>query len=163
MILVGGGVRLEDIIGGTLNVGAVPWARLIRLDASAANAGLVTLVAGNTTIVTVDLGTVVVGDRIYCDGTAQLDKGVTAGISQMFVAQSTGTAVLVSYGGQATSTETFFQQASESLIRQVGAIFRVTTGGTLTMRLAGLSNGSNATVQAGAGGIYGVVFRGPAI
>lgn len=142
--------------------GNVTAPKLRRFEGSAENAGVVTVTASDTPITTVDLGTVVTGDRILVYGICNgMTKGGTAGQSELGIDKSAGTAT-IAIGNDNTEARITDQSIaiSANYRAHVFTVVKVTAGGTLTLRLLGNSAGSNSSVSAGFGQLYAWVIPG---
>jgi hypothetical protein len=116
------------------------------------NAGVVTLIAGPTLIVEIDVGLCNTNQIILCEAQAQVTKGGVAGDCLLRLVQSAGTAVL-DWGVTANAPNQGNPNVGAGLIwlaSLMGSV-RVTQGGTLTIRLEGSSAGSNGTIAANGG------------
>jgi hypothetical protein len=137
---------------------------LIKEDVSASNAGIVTLLAADTTIVDVVLSVDVVGgDRVACEAVVLYAKGATAGTTELSLVQGGGLA-----GGSWVDTRSLVRDRRDTGVTQtleaiLSATFLVTGSGSLTLRLRGNSAGSNATIQAAGGQLRCTTSRGPTV
>ncbi len=155
-----GGVRLDDILGGTLNFGTVPLARMRAEEISAENAGAVTILVGLTNIVSLASMSVVAGDRILAAGFLICTKGATGGTNVYEIAQTAGTATI-----QVVNSRGTVQWRNNVLAAEVDGfstvqVVKVTVGGTLTLTLRAQSAGSNSSVVAADGQIYALRLVG---
>lgn len=161
MIVTGGGIRLDDIIGGTLNVGNVPIGRVAQSIVSSSNGGLVTLTASDTIILTLGLGFAFSDVQILLQVGMLGTKGATSGRSKVRIFQSTGTAV----ADFRTTTQEFgvssFVSANDVWNVCYTGILEITTSGTITIGVNGLSAGSDMTIAAGECALHGMVLRNP--
>ncbi len=147
---------------GVMTAGTVPLARMQRTEVSSKNSGIVTVdSSGTSSITTINLGTVVSGDRIEVFGTAAFAKGVVPGESFPFVLKSAGTATIAVGSDLTQLTGQDVDQASGTTRSVfVSGIIKVTGSGTLTLALMGFSAGSDSTVAANGGQLYGLVLIG---
>lgn len=120
------------------------------------NGSLVTIITtGTTTIVTLDLGTVAIGDEFYAQASAALIKGGTGGFTQGYLAKDSGTAVIGMLHDKVSIHDDIDNlAASGAQSFKPSGIFRVTTAGTLGLQFEGASSGSSSTVSANGGDIY---------
>lgn len=156
-----GRVTLSDIGDGTLQAGIVPIPRIRRSEAFAQNAGIVTVLNAATSIIIVDMGTVVALDRVLGFAFWVMTKGATGGLTRMRIQKSSGTATVEWIGPGVTPDFMIDPQNAFTESRGVlGFIGKVTVGGTLFLELSGLSSGSNGSVPASFGGLHGWAFPG---
>jgi len=151
-----------DLTNDKFTLGTVPLARMQRAEVTATNAGAVTLLAGLTSIVSLNLGNVVAGDRIVLKGAAQVTKGATSGATQLGFKQTAGTATVQYQGRAATAeynTEDSQANGTTDLYEDMTEI-EVTASGSLTVDFQGLSAGSNGTIGIGQGAAYALVLIG---
>lgn len=149
-----------NVATGLLGTGLIPLSLLKVDEQTAENAGLVTVTGATTAIATLASMTVSVGDRILCYARAAFTKGVTAGLSEITVSKSAGTATVVVGVNNANSQSQQDHAASITHSIEVAVIFQVIGAGTLTLQLAGVSGGSNSSVAAGSGDLHALVLRG---
>jgi hypothetical protein len=152
---------LDDIAGGTLLAGVVPLARMLRARYKGHNAGAVTVVAGATTVLTLDCGTVVTGDVIRVSAYALFTKGATAGYAYLKLLKDSGAATVEFFDG--LSEAAHYRDtvvASGNVTIPITAVVEVTLGGTLTLKLTGYSAGSNSTVAIAGAQMYVEVLTG---
>ncbi len=140
--------------------GIVPLARMQVDEQSASNAGAVTVTTSLTAVVLLASMNVVAGDRILYQGFMNLAKGVTAGTTSMVVDKSSGTATIQVYNTGSTAGNSHDQTASITHKLESSGIIKVTGTGTLVLRIAGVSNGSNGTVAIGDGQLYALQLQG---
>lgn len=163
-------MRIEGFQGGflPLNGGALSGPLTIVgapvygvfTEVSGSNAGAVTVSVSYSTIVSLNLGNVAVGDRIEAFGFALYPKGVTAGRSSLQFLKNGGTATIVSAGVNSTPTyEIDTQSASSSEWLEGYGVFEVTGAGSLTLDMQGRSTGSDSVVAVGTGRMIARVFR----
>jgi hypothetical protein len=147
-----GGIRLDDLIGGTLNAGVVGVDRTSRGYFSTANAGVLTVSNPPSDVLTLDLGTVVLGDIILVSAKWDLTKTGAAGYCWSIVDKVSGTASI----GFASTWPNLWSQdsiiASGQWMEGVSGIAEVLTAGTLVIRLSCGSIGSTADIPIG--GVY---------
>lgn len=145
-----GVTTLSDISGGTLSSGVVPWGRMLRTQALGELAANVTIGTVMTTILDVDCGTVTTEDRVLIDLQVSAQP-VTADRDALFeIVQGAGTAVVQFNNNDTETLEEIGLLLSNPFPRVWNrfAIARVTTGGSLTLRLRGRVEVGTATVVA---------------
>lgn len=148
----GAAVSIPGLVAGLGNI--------TRTVQSQNNSSSVTILNSSTTIVTLSLGTVVAGDRVLITGNVQNQKGGTAGHTLVSV-DNTGTASgSFSHTNASLYGQSIEQPASTFFQCPVNGMYTVGTGGTLSLVLKALSEGSNGTVGAGTGEIVAIVLRG---
>jgi len=109
------------------------------------NAASITVTSFGDTLATVSSLNPQTGDVIMVQSRAYCAKGGTAGRTVMSIEKVAGTATLNSYSSSDTNiSQEFYQDASDGRNLTMAGFFRVTSGGTLTLRLAGTSYGSNS-------------------
>lgn len=146
-------------INGVMVSGAVPHDRATRSSVSTKNAAAVTVTAAGVTIVTLDIGSVVLGDFIEVSSRVQIGKGTTAGDTLILVGKASGTGDVVIFSDYTVLSDIFYHAASATqAITQYG-VFRVSVAGTLVLRLYGSSSGSDSTVGASLGQIHARIVR----
>lgn len=130
-----------------------------RQEFSSENAAAVTITAVATTVVTVNAGTVAVGDRILVTAKMVAAKGATAGRTWIRVQRNSGTAS-VEFTHNDTQAESAIEvSASIGSYQYLSTIAKVTVAGTLVFALMGESGGSDSTVAIGDGGLYALITR----
>ena len=129
------------------------------LEFSAENAALVTVLIGNTDVVTLNLGTVSVGNRIIFNWKMGMLKGGTGGLTTMLLLKDSGTAVVEFYHNSINVREDRNQFASQQWTIVGSAVAKITTGGTLTIIVRMSSAGSNGTINAGDGELYSMILN----
>lgn len=145
--------------GGVMTVGKVPLSRMRRIEVSSENAGTVTLLASSTLVTSIDLGTVVTGDRIFVTAVAAPTKGVTAGDTSIFIDKSSGTALVTANQNASSVYSKSVVGASAASTISLSGIMKVGTGGTLVLSLYGQSAGSNSDILGGLGEVYALVLN----
>lgn len=158
-----GAVRLSDITDGVLASGTVPLTRFQRTELSAENAGAVlNLAATGTTVVSLDLGTVTSGDRIFLDASLQIDlPAAGAHVISAEIAKDSGTATIAFANDLASFREDQRRAAEGDSVRfTLGAVVKATGNGTLVMKLAGYDSAATGDVAAGNGQIHAWVVPG---
>lgn len=118
------------------------------------NTGNITILSGSTLLVSLDLGTVSIGDRIMMNATLKATKGVTAGLTNFLILKNTGTAVVQALSTDTKFQSTWWQVASQYSQFHIAGIFRVSTAGTLVMRSMASSPGSNSLCSIGEAALY---------
>ena len=124
-------------------------------DVASSNAGAVTLGTGSTSITSIDMGTVISGDRIMITGYYSITGGT--GNVTLTVAKSAGTATTV-VANSATYLQGIRGPSTITLV-PVAGIIKVTAGGTLTITLYGSDSGGTASVAIDAGQLHGMVLK----
>ena len=168
MMLVTGAVREEDVVfsdTGHIHTGGVQGNTLgidaIKVDEqSAENAGVLTVTGVTTEIVQLPSMTVAAGDRIIITAYIARTKGATAGRSMVYVEKLSGTATIVVANDQVRISEVPYDQISVVALATIAGVWKVTGAGTLVLRMFGISEGSNYTVEAGDGQLHALVLRG---
>lgn len=144
-----GTITLGQITGGTLNSGTIPAPRFTRFLGSAENAANVTVPAAGVTIVSLDCGTVFVGDLILVSGKMALQKGAAQGNLSLNADKDSGTAVVQENGTNSFATMGLANVGNSNTQHFNGfAIYEVTTGGTLVMKLRATSQAIDSTLLA---------------
>lgn len=126
----------------------------------ATNAGAVTVLAATTEIAIISFAALFVGDLIYLYGVAEFVKGGTAGYNTLGFSKTAGAATYAALIPDSITYPTDSQLNGTTRSWERQSIFQVTGAGALTLHLIGQSNGSNSTVNIGAGGLVGVVMTG---
>lgn len=144
---------------GVMTIGTVPLSRMRRAEVSAKNAAVVTVTPSAGQILTLDCGTVAVGDRLFISAYLEMTKGATAGRSTLSIGKTSGTAVVSSYNDRAGVYDSWYQPASATYVKNASGILNVTTAGTLVLLLSCLSDGSDSTVAIGAGQMSAVILK----
>lgn len=138
------------------------------LDFTDGTLATVTVLATETDLLSIDLGTVAVGEIWLVTqtnnetGAAGIwTKGGTAGQTYGYIKKSSGTAVAKFAGG--TLTPAFMQgatvDASETWSTSLSGVIEITTGGTLVLKYSGKSAGSNSTVWTNAVVLYAIKIK----
>jgi hypothetical protein len=146
---------------GLLGTGLIPLSMLRVDEETGQNAGVVTILAAATQIVSLASMTVAVGDRIFWSGFARVLKGATTGHTQVFCNHVSGTAVLAEALGLTGADLDINQANATTEFRRISGIYMVTGAGTAVLGLGGLSAGSNSTVAINDGQLHALVLRGP--
>jgi len=123
------------------------------------NTGNVTILAGSTLLVSLDLGTLSLNDRILINAQLKATKGGTAGLTNFLILKNTGTAVIESLNMATKFQETWWQVASQYSEVNVSGIFRVTTAGTLVLRSMASSTGSTSVCTIGEAALYANCYK----
>jgi len=147
---------------GKMTKGTVPLARARKSVVNGATTGSVILTTSFTDIIWLSMGTVETGDYIDLLAYVQAAKGGTQGYTTLYITM-TGTAA-VEMLGQAISTvriiDAQLMGGSEAYYGFPRIPLKVTTGGSLTLKLQGISGGSNSTINAGNGRIEAHLYQG---
>lgn len=126
---------------------------------SAENSNSVTVTIANTNVVTLDVGTVSLGDRILFNWKMGIIKGAVAGGTAILLVKNSGTAVVEFYHNFPNVRDDHYQVANQQWTFVGSATAKVITGGTLTMIVRMLSQGSNGTINPGDGELYAIVMN----
>jgi hypothetical protein len=123
-------------------------------EAQAENGSGVFLVADTPTqIATIDVGTVSAGDRIFAEGFLWVlrvpDMG--SGEMQLIIQKLSGTATIETYHDKDFLVQARWTPLAELSYLTVAGVLRVTGGGTLVLRLLGVSKVGDSQVGAGDG------------
>lgn len=116
---------------------------------SAENASLVTVLLGNTNVVSLDMGTVVAGDRILFNWKMQMIKGVIDGNTVILLVKDTGTAVVEFYHNFPNVRDDHYQLANITWTFVGSVVAKIKTSGTLNMIIRMSSDGSNGMINLG--------------
>lgn len=159
----------HNLNASNLSSGTLPDARLssnvltktntpLLTKLSAENTSIITVLSSNTTIITLDLGTVAVGDIFEIKGYALIEKGATGGRSNLRLVKSTGTGDGVFHKDL---TAIYLDDESNHLANNDiyfsgSCYFEVTVAGTYVMLFTAQSLGSNSTIPIGGGQITAV-------
>jgi hypothetical protein len=110
---------------------------------------------------TLDVGTVTLGDRIDVRINALGTKGITAGISVLQLAKASGTGAVTFYGGNETSINDKLsdQDPSAQYTLKLAEVAEVSTSGTLVLDVLLSSAGSDTSYVAGDIRIYAVHIK----
>lgn len=123
-----------------VNANTADWA-----NESISNASGGPIATGGTSITTVDLGTVVAGDRFLVCADISATKGATAGMNSLRLGKSAGTATgLLSASGSQVQTSNYCPIAGAWDLA-ICQVLHITVGGTYTLELYGASLGSSST------------------
>jgi hypothetical protein len=144
-----------------LAAGVLTAPNLRRFEGSAQNAGSVTVTSGGTVVLTLDLGTVVSGDRILVTSRVVSDKGGTGGDTDYLINKESGTATIAFHHTFASLFTRLVNQAaaSQGVVSLMG-VAKVTGDGTLILAVRSASLGSNSTVGIGGCELYAWVIPG---
>jgi len=142
---------------GVMTAGTVGLARVQRTEVTNSGSGIT--IATGTTLTTLDLGSVVAGDRIIVSALVYATKGGTAGIVIASAGKNSGGATVLAYDsfGDLRSSKFVVAIATDWQV-PVGGILRVTVSGTLVLSLTATSVGSDST--SGYGAIHAIVLKG---
>jgi len=156
-----GAVSLDNVVGGTLTSGIVPFPRMQRQTASGRNLGVVTLLAGVTEIVALSSLTVTLGDVILVWCRVKGTKGGVGGAYSVTIKKKSGTAAVV-FISNTTSAPFEVPDCPAGADWKVayGSVIQVTGSGTLVLQYVGDSQGSDSTVQIASGQLAAYVLYG---
>lgn len=156
-----GAISLNDISGGTLASGVIPFGRFERDFQQAENAGNVTVLATATDIATLTITGGVVGDRVLAFARYKATKGGTGGHVRVEIRRNAGPGNLIWMleGGTATRE---FDPVPASQVWEIGmaVVGVITVDGAIDLELRALSAGSDSTCFAGAGGFSAWLIAG---
>jgi hypothetical protein len=127
-------------------------------EATNANTSSANASTGGVVVTTLDVGTVVAGQRIEITAHVQFDKGLTNGRCQAEIGKSAGDATVVCFANKAVAADYFYQESTSTYVRTITTTFRVTVGGSLTFYLNAYSFGSDATIPVNGGQLYARVL-----
>jgi len=129
---------------GNQTQGIVPLARMQRTEVNGKlTAG--TIGSGATILVTLVMGTVNPGDRVLIDGSFDATKGGTSGKTSILIVSS-GTAVMVFKQDFTSAVDSETSHTNGTILsKSIFSIGRITTGGTLSIVLQGISAGSDCS------------------
>lgn len=120
---------------------------------SATNGSIVTLTTGggNTTIATIDLGTVAIGDIFDINSIFRANYPATSTVLVAGVQKSSGTATVQFNHNQTVGVFVYDTVSPTSVVRDLTGkvLLEVTGAGTLVIKLYGSSNGTTMSVLAG--------------
>ena len=126
---------------------------------SAENTEPVTVTDAPPPIVTLDLGEVTAGDRIFLAGSSYGGKGATDGMILVEARKSSGTATIQFMKDLIWLYVSAFCPGTYPYAFELSGILKITGSGTLVMVLQGDSDGSDYSIAAGAGQIYAVFLK----
>jgi hypothetical protein len=109
----------------------------------------VTVDAVGVVVLSLDVGTVQAGQYVVVTGRHALSKGAVAGVGTLGIDQGSGTAQIVDLTGVSFLNVYSYVPANQDHRFYSTGVFRVTTGGTLVVRLSAASVGSDSTIFAG--------------
>lgn len=130
------------------------------IEYSSENGAQVNLLAADTTITTLDIGTRATGARLLVCRSIQGTKGGTAGPMHIRVKKLSGTAA-ISFVHDAP--EMYWARGvgnNEYIEFTTTCVCKVTTGGTLVLELYGNSEATNFVIPAGGGQLSALVLKG---
>jgi hypothetical protein len=160
MIYNKGQIFLEDIVGGSLLSGNVPFARITHDWTQFTNIVDVTVVAaGNTTIVDTGNITCSQNERAIVMSHVVFTKGGVAGDVGMSIIQTGGTGVFTFETGTGNFAARRIVGATAVEVFSMIGCGRITTGGTINLRLQAFSLGSDSTVTTGQGNFWPIYFK----
>ena len=159
MEFVPGGIRLDDVSGGTLGAGVVPLSRFMRAEGAAKNAGAVTVTPAGVTIVSLTLPAPVVGDRVIVCAQVKMTKGAVAGRCEVSIDANCGAGLSVFEEANAPHTrgEIAIGAIFEHPLTGVGMVLEVAAD--FVVDVNALSIGSDATVAIGGASVYAFILR----
>ena len=146
--------------GGVMTSGTIRLDRLKRIEVSNENAGAITVTSALTTVTTIDLGTVVTGDRVMITAYMVATKGGTLGDVTLRTIYDSGTGLIEVYHDALNLINRQHDvPAAKSIVMNLSGIIKINTGGTLILKLAAESVGSDSTVGIGSGQLYALVLN----
>lgn len=156
-----GAISLNDISGGILASGVIPFGRFERDFQEGENAGNVTVLATATDLVALTITGGLIGDRVLAFARYKATKGGTGGHGRLEIRRNAGPGNLIWMLEGSTATREFdpvpASQVWEFGMAVVGVI---TVDGAIDLELRALSNGSDSTCFTGAGGLSVWVLAG---
>jgi hypothetical protein len=159
--------RLQlNMATGLLGAALIPLSLLRVGESFASNAGIITVLAGNTTIVSAAQITVAIGDRILIGYDCRVLKGAATGVTNLFIQKTAGGGTVLFYNnagiwaGAGALSENPGHVNATQITRPGFVEARATAAGTVTLSLIGTSAGSNGTVAIGDGQIHVDQVRG---
>ncbi len=140
--------------------GRLAFPKIFSDDQSATNAAPITVTPAETVLVTLNMGTRQQDDRIFIMMYVEFLKDVTADEVTFLTRKDSGTAVVESITGFLSWQWTMFCSAGSFAIPMMLGIFRVTTPGTLTLRLSANCVSGNGDVATGKAILRTWILRG---
>lgn len=156
-----GAVTLNDVIGGTLGAGVVPFPRYTEQEDEFTSTGVITVLNTWTNITTFALTGLSAGDRIIMCGKCQMEKGAVAGDNDYRFQMPSGTATIrwfdsnTSYGVKSANFPALTVDS-----RDIFCIAEVNGAGWANIDFEARSLGSNSSCAIGGTGAYIVVLPG---
>lgn len=125
---------------------------------SAENDAPVTVIAV-TRVVTLNLGTVTIDDRILFNWKMHMLKGATGGNTTIFLVKDSGTAAVEFYHNVVGVRQDHDHIANRRWTFVGSAVAKVTIGGNLNMVIRMSSAGSRGTIDAGDAELYAMIVK----
>ena len=119
-----------------------PAVLTILTDGQSGDVGSTTVTSSATTIVSSGSHNVKLGDIVYFTGNARFDKGGTNGLTSLYIEKDSGTATLFPTEFRHDLDHT----AATNRWVNISGVFTITAPGTISVRLAATSAGSDATI-----------------
>lgn len=156
-----GKVTLANIENGVLNAGVVPLDRFVRTRVAGSNGAASTPAAATLTdLAVLDLGTVEVGDLVLMFGNLRFTGLADQADANQQFNKSAGTSAGNFFNGQATiSSNMTASEANQAGFFALVAIWKVTTAGTLTLRMQWSNSTGSATCPVNGGQAEALVLR----
>jgi len=126
----------------------------LAMTGEASSEGSGTITSSVTQLTTVDVGTVTSGDRIWASAWVSGTKGAVDGYTNIFIDKLSGTATVSFHHNTVNFAD---QRGIGALLAEYfnpKGVIKVTGSGTLVLRLAGTSSGSDTVVSAGNAELY---------
>jgi len=118
-------------------------------EGNVSNGSLVTVVASDTTLLTLDLGTVTNGDKIILNLLLAGTKGLAAGLLSIYIAKDSGAATIEFLSGVGASVWLEDLEVSGLLRFTESVVLKITGSGTCVLKIHGQSLNSDFTINAG--------------
>lgn len=161
MKFLGGAPRLSDLTNGVLVAGTVPFPRFERDFQEAENAGLVTLLVGDTALNSVVITGALVGDRVLVFARMSALKGATLGDTSHSIVRTAGPGdVNLMLGGNVFFANFPNHPAVTRWTGTLHLVADVITAGDITLTQRGSSAGSNSVTSAGLAAIAAWLIPG---
>lgn len=125
---------------------------------SAENAGQVTVAGGWIDIVTLDLGTVVNGDRFLVGAGYDAPK-TTAGTMLRRISKDSGTSTIEFLHSRNALNDAQYGQNAVGTMCNLSGVLKVTGSGTLVIHFAGMCSAGSVVIPAANGQIYATQLK----